>query len=33
MPDIHNNLFSNLGPERFERERGPFGGGGPPGPR
>ncbi len=30
-PDIHNNLFSNLGPERFER--GPFGGGGPPGPR
>ena len=28
IPDIHNNLFSNLGPERFER--GPFG---PPGPR
>ncbi len=28
--DIHNNLFSNLGPEH---ERFRFGGGGPPGPR
>lgn len=33
-PDIHNNLFSNLGHERFGGfGPGPFGGGGPPGPR
>jgi hypothetical protein len=32
--DIHNNLFSNLGHERFGGfGPGPFGGGGPPGPR
>jgi hypothetical protein len=34
MPDIHNNLFSNLERERFGGGFGPFGGGGgPPGPR